>query len=200
MDLETAKNLIQSADVLIENFRPGVMVRLGLGHDEVTKLNSRLVYLSLPGFASTDLEKRSIRAFEGVIGSASGLYWDLHPEKRRLLGAPPVYTPIPLGSAYGAIHGALSVVLALYAREESGCGEVIEVPLVGAAMSAMSGMNLHVEKNPSNYGGKSSKVSFDAQLRDERAHVEIMSEDKRQAYWREASDLGTPFLTTYPTR
>lgn len=197
--LKTAKNLIQSADVLIENFRPDVMIRLGLGHDEATKLNPRLVYLSLPGFASTDNEKRSIRAFEGVVGAACGLYWDLHPEKRRLLGAPPVYTPIPLGSAYGAIHGALAVVLALYGREGSGCGEVIEVPLVGAAMSAMSGMILHVEKTPANYGGRSSKVSYDAQLRDERAHVENLSTDARQAYWREASDLGTPFLTTYPT-
>lgn len=197
--LKTAKNLIQSADVLIENFRPGVMTRLGLGHNEMTKLNPRLVYLSLPGFASTDREKRSIRAFEGVVGAASGLYWDLHPAERRLLGAPPVYTPIPLGSAYGAIHGALAVVLALYAREETGSGEVIEVPLVGAAMSAMSGMILHVEKPPANNGSRSSKVSYDAQLRDERARVEKMSEDKRQAYWREASDLGTPFLTTYPT-
>ena len=197
--LNTAKNLIQSADVLIENFRPDVMNSLGLGHNEATKLNPRLVYLSLPGFASTDREKRSIRAFEGVVGAASGLYWDLHPDKRRLLGAPPVYTPIPLGSAYGAIHGALAVVLALYAREETGSGEVIEVPLVGAAMSAMSGMILHVEKPSANYGSRSSKVSYDAQLRDERARVEKMSEDKRQAYWREASDLGTPFLTTYPT-
>ncbi|MDE0299686.1 MAG: CoA transferase [Candidatus Poribacteria bacterium] len=197
--LKTAKNLIQSADVLIENFRPGVMTRLGLGHNELTKSNPRLVYLSLPGFASTDSEKCTIRAFEGVVGSASGLYWDLHPARRRLVGAPPVYTPIPMGSAYGAIHGALAVVLALYAREENGCGEVIEVPLAGAAMSAMSGMILHVEKPPATFRGRSSKASFVAQLRDERAHVEKMSEDKRQAYWREASDLGTPFLTTYPT-
>ena len=89
--------------------------------------------------------------------------------------------------------------MALYAREESGSGEAIEVPLVGAAMSAMSGMILHVEKPPANNGSRSSKVSYDAQLRDERARVEKMSEDKRPAYWREASDLGTPFLTTYPT-
>ena len=197
--LETAKNLIQSADVLIENFRPGVMTRLGLGPDETRRLNPRLVYLSLPGFASTDREKCSIRAFEGVVGAASGLYWDLHPAKRRLLGAPPVYTSIPLASAYAAIHGALAVVLALYAREESSCGEVIEVPLVGAAMSAMSGMILHVEKRPANYASRSSKASNDVQLRDERAHVDRMSEKQQQAYWRTASDLGTPFLTTYPT-
>ena len=91
-DFETAKKLIKSADVLIENFRPGVMTRLGLGHNEARRLNPRLIYLSLPGFASTDSEKRSIRAFEGIVGAASGLYWDLHLAKRRLLGAPPEYT------------------------------------------------------------------------------------------------------------
>ena len=198
-DFETAKKMIKSADVLIENFRPGVMTRLGLGHDEARRLNPRLIYLSLPGFASTDSEKRSIRAFEGIVGAASGLYWDLHPAKRRLLGAPPVYTPIPLGSAYGAIHGALAVVLALYAREETGSGEVIEVPLVGAAMSAMSGMILHVEKPPANYGSRSSKMSDNAQLRDERARVEKMSYKDRQAHWREASDLGSPLFSTYLT-
>ena len=175
------------------------MTRLGLGQNEARRLNPRLVYLSLPGFASTDREKCSIRAFEGIVGAASGLFWDLHPAKRRLLGAPPVYTPIPLASAYGAIHGALAVVLALYGREESGCGKMIEVPLVGAAMSAMGGMVLHVEKHPRNYGSRSSKMSDDAQRRDERARVEEMGEEDRQAYWREALDLGTPFLTTYPT-
>ena len=79
--------------------------------------------------------------------------------------------------------------MALYAREETGSGEVIEVPLVGAAMSAMSGMILHVEKPPANYGSRSSKMSDNAQLRDERARVEKMSYKDRQAHWREASDL-----------
>ena len=89
--------------------------------------------------------------------------------------------------------------MALYAREETGSGEVIEVPLVGAAMAAMSGMILHVEKSPANYGSRSSKMSDNAQLRDERARVERMSYKDRQAHWREASDLGSPLFSTYLT-
>ncbi len=110
-DLETAKDLIQSADVLIENFRPGVMDRLGLGADAMTALNPRLIYLSLPGFASTDKEKSQIRAFEGVISASVGVFTDLAARNTK-----PIYTPIPMGSSYGAIHGAIAVTFALCYR------------------------------------------------------------------------------------
>ncbi len=151
-DLATAVKLIRSADVVIENFRPGVMQRLGLGTEEMTALNPGLVYLSLPGFASTD-ERASIRAYEGIISAAIGQYTDLQSRRPDL---PPVYTPMPLGSTYGAIHGAIAVVLALYAREESGCGDVIEVSLVGAAMSAMAVIMLDVADKPARYGPSSN--------------------------------------------
>ena len=147
-DLAMAVKLIRSADVVIENFRPGVMQRLGLGAEEMTALNPGLVYLSLPGFASTD-ERASIRAYEGIISAAIGQYTDLQSRRPDL---PPVYTPMPLGSTYGAIHGAIAVVLALYGREESGCGDVIEVSLVGAAMSAMAVIMLDVADKPARYG------------------------------------------------
>ena len=147
-DLAMAVKLIRSADVVIENFRPGVMQRLGLGAEEMTALNPGLVYLSLPGFASTD-ERAPIRAFEGIVSAAIGQYTDLQSRRPDL---PPVYTPMPLGSTYGAIHGAIAVVLALYAREESGRGDVIEVSLVGAAMSAMAVIMLDVADKPVRYG------------------------------------------------
>ncbi len=151
-DLATAVKLIRSADVVIENFRPGVMQRLGLGAEEMTALNPGLVYLSLPGFASTD-ERASIRAFEGIISAAIGQYTDLQSRRADL---PPVYTPMPLGSTYGAIHGAIAVTLALYAREGSGRGDVIEVSLVGAAMSAMAVIMLDVADKPARYGPSSN--------------------------------------------
>ena len=147
---DAAIQLVGSADVVIENFRPGVMERLGLGSAAMLALNPRLIYLSLPGFFSTE-EAASLRAFEGILGAATGLFTDLH-SIRRELQAPPLYTPVPLASAYGAIHGALAVTLALYAREASGRGEVIEVPLAGAAMSAMGAFLLRVGDPPARYG------------------------------------------------
>ena len=148
-----ARDLVAGADVLIENFRPGVMKRLGLGPDEMTELNPRLVYLSLPGFFSTEGDAASIRAFEGVISAATGLFTDLH-WIRRQMEAPPVYTPLPLPSAYAAIHGALAVTLGLYAREEHGAGDVIEVPLAGATMSAMGGFVLDMNDPPYRFPGR----------------------------------------------
>ena len=149
--LAAARRLIAAADVVIENFRPGVMDRLGLGAHVVTERHPRLIYLSLPGFASTDQGKANIRAFEGVLNAACGLFTDLD-STGRLVGAPPVYTPVPLASTYGAIHGALAVTLALYARAESGRGEVIEVPLLSAALAATGILLYRVAKQPVRYG------------------------------------------------
>ena len=147
---EAAHRLVAAADVVIENFRPGVMDRLGLGAAAMTEANRRLVYLSLPGFGAGE-KHASLRAFEGVLNAATGVYTDLH-SIRRALHAPPQYTPIPLPSAYGAVHGAIAVTMALYAREASGRGEAIEVPLAGAAMSAMGAFLLRVAEPPARYG------------------------------------------------
>ena len=148
--LEAARKLIDLADVVIENFRPGVMDRLGLGAEETTKRNHRLIYLSLPGFAATD-PKYSLRAFEGVIGAATAQYTDLRPGGSRQR---PIYTPIGLGSTYGALHAAIAALMALYRREDTGQGEVIEVPLSGAAMSAMAVLLMKAETPPPRYASK----------------------------------------------
>ncbi len=156
LDLKTesgrtsALTLIDSADVVIENFRPGVMERLGLGAKAATARHPRLIYLSLPGFASDDSTNSQVPAWEGVIGSACGLYTDVNL-LRNFLGLPPVYSALPYGSVYGGVHGALAVLMALIARETTGTGEIIEVPLVSAAMSAMGSNVLNVARQPKRY-------------------------------------------------
>ena len=141
LDLKTqaakaqAKSLISKADVVIENFRPGVMKRLGLDYASVKGSNSGLVYLSLPGFASTDKERAHIQAWEGVLAAAACVYMATS-RYRFALNFPPVYTWVPLCSAHGSMHGAIAVMAALLAREKEGCGTVIEVPLVDAGLSA----------------------------------------------------------------
>ena len=71
--LATAQALIQTADVVVENFRPGVMDRLGLGPADMTRANPRLVYCSLPGFASDD-PRADVPAYEGIVGAAAATY------------------------------------------------------------------------------------------------------------------------------
>lgn len=150
-DLATARRLIAESDVLIENFRPGVMARLGLGPREARVLNPRLIYLSLPGFASTDAEYAGVQAWEAVIAAASGQFTDMGLN-RVLMGINPSFSPLTLASAYGAALGAMSAVLALYGREKTGLGDHIEVPLASALMEGLAYNSMQVEPYPERYG------------------------------------------------
>lgn len=141
-----ARELVLAADILVENFRPGVMDRLGLGHEALCAANPALIYCSLPGFASDD-PRAGVRAWEGVVGAATGTY------TARLEGgegARPVYTAIPISSAYAAVVGAATVAAALVARERDGLGQRLEVPLFDATFTAIGlvGQRLHSGAQP----------------------------------------------------
>jgi crotonobetainyl-CoA:carnitine CoA-transferase CaiB-like acyl-CoA transferase len=115
-DCDFALQLLRSADVLVENFRPGVMDRLGLGPETARALNPRLVYCSLPGFAAND-PRAGVAAWEGVVGAAANAY--LPPWNG---SAPdPVFTALPLPSTYAAFLAATAIVLALYGRCSTRC-------------------------------------------------------------------------------
>jgi crotonobetainyl-CoA:carnitine CoA-transferase CaiB-like acyl-CoA transferase len=152
-DRATARDLIARADVVIENFRPGVMDRLGLGAGAACGADERLIYCSLPGFAIDD-EKAQVAAWEGVMHAAVAGYrplsqhWD--PTGRNNATVTdrdaPLFTPITTASNFGALMGAVSVVMALIARQRSGRGQRIAVPLAEAfaeAYSTMLGMRVY---------------------------------------------------------
>ena len=118
-----------TADVLIENFRPRVMDRLGLGADRLLEANPALVYCSLPGFASDD-PRAALPAWEGVVGAATASY------EPREAGSEPHYTAVPLASNFAAFTAVNSVTAALIARERTGLGQRIETPLFDAMFEA----------------------------------------------------------------
>ena len=72
-DLAHARDLIASADVVIENFRPGVMERQGIGPGAMTRAHPQLIYCSMPGFASND-PRAGMRGWEGVIAAATACH------------------------------------------------------------------------------------------------------------------------------
>lgn len=140
-DCETARRLVLGADVLVENFRPGVMDRLGLGADAVAEANPALIYCSLPGFAEDD-PRAGIPAWEGVVKAATGTY------RRNREGDPPgapVYTPLPIASTFAAEQAAIAITMALNVRERDSVGQRITVPLFDAMLGAIGyqGMRLH---------------------------------------------------------
>ena len=137
-----ARALIAGADVVVENFRPGVMDRLGLGAAAMTEANPRLIYCSLPGFAADD-PRAAFPAWEGVVGAASGMY------RASRGGTPsngrPIYSAIPLPSSYAAIQAAVAVAMALGVRERDGVGQIVAVPLFDAMFGAIGydGLRVH---------------------------------------------------------
>lgn len=146
---QTALDLAARSDVVIENFRPGVMDRLGLGPEALRAVNPSLISLSLPGFASTDTELASVAAWEAVIAARTGQFTDMGLN-RQLMGINPSFTPLGLASAYGAAFGALSVLFALGARDRNG-GEHIEVPLASALFEGLAYNSEQIEDYPTRY-------------------------------------------------
>lgn len=132
-DLETARRLAGHADIVIENFRPGVMERLGLGAEALTAANSRLIYCSIPGFAAAD-PRSGLPGWEGIIEAATGVYTPRVPG-----GQETIFSAIPLASNFAAFVAANSIIAALIARERCGLGQRVEVPLYNAMFDAIGG-------------------------------------------------------------
>ena len=136
------------ADVVLENMRPGAAAALGLDYGALDGARRGLVYVSLPGFAEGD-PLRSVPAWEGIIDGSVGVYTNISP-LGALLGAP-VYSAIPMASAYGGALGSLAASLGLYHRQRTGRGQRIEAPLADCVMAAMALLACKIEGQPSRY-------------------------------------------------
>ncbi|MFO0995117.1 MAG: CoA transferase [Alphaproteobacteria bacterium] len=149
-DRARARTLARGADVVIENFRPGVMERLGLGADELASENASLIHLSLPGFSRLDRERASMPGWEGIILAAAGVLAE-RGASHRLRGNGPAFLPMTMASAYAAAYGTVGVLAALYGRLRDGSGERIEVPLYNALLEGLSYNHLKIENLPERY-------------------------------------------------
>ncbi len=185
-DRATALDLCRRSDVVIENFRPGVMARLGLGPDDLRAANPGIVSLSMPGFASTDPDLANLAAWEAVIAARTGQFTDMGLN-RRLMGINPSFTPLGLASAYGAAFGAMSVLFALSARDRNG-GDHIEVPLASALLEGLAYNCEQIENYPARY-----KSPREVEL-DRRTAEGIPMDLTFQAL----SDFLDPLYRTYP--
>lgn len=148
--LDQAMQLIDHADVVIESFRPGVMQRLGIDFAQLRETRPQLITLSVPGFASNDQLRSQWKATESVVAATAGAFTDMG-FNRVLMGLNPCFSPLPLASSYTITLAATSVVLALLAREKSGAGDNIEVPVIAAMMEGLSYNSYQVADLPERY-------------------------------------------------
>src|SRR5262249_58578781 len=116
---------------------------LGIALAALRRPRRDLITLSVPGFASNDQLRREWRAFESVIAASSGVFTDMGLN-RVLMGVNPCFSPLPLASAYGTMLAASAAVLALQARECTGLGDAIEVPLASAVMEGLTYKSIHI--------------------------------------------------------
>jgi crotonobetainyl-CoA:carnitine CoA-transferase CaiB-like acyl-CoA transferase len=123
------EKLLQSADVMIENFAPGSMSKRGLGPEHLEKINPRLVYCALKGFLPGPYEKRP--ALDEVVQMMGGLAYMTGPSGRPLRAGTSVV------DIMGGLFGALGTVLALKQRERSGKGGLVESALFESVVFLM---------------------------------------------------------------
>jgi CoA:oxalate CoA-transferase len=129
--------LAARADVLVENFRPGVMDRLGLGWDALSAANPRLVYASVSGFGQTG-PWRERPAYDTVVQAAAGLF---------AVTGEPAGDPVKMGTSVADLTAGLyafgAVLAALRGRDATGRGARVDVAMFDAALSLLEGAALH---------------------------------------------------------
>ena len=121
--MKLVHELVRTADVFVENYRPGALKKLGLGYDELSKLNPRLVYCSVSAYGHTGPD--AARPGFGVIAEAkSGAMAMIG-----VPGEPPPLFRMPIADMYAGIHGVAAVCAALVGRTVSGKGQHIDTAL-----------------------------------------------------------------------
>ncbi|HMW17347.1 MAG TPA: CaiB/BaiF CoA-transferase family protein [Accumulibacter sp.] len=131
---QIVEKLVAGADVLIENFRPGVLEKLGLGWDKLSAINPGLVMLRLSGFGQTG--PLAQQPGFGAIGESMGglRYVTGFPDR------PPVKTGISIGDSIAALWGVIGTLIALRHKERSGQGQMVDVALYEAVFAMMESL------------------------------------------------------------
>src|SRR5207244_2653398 len=129
---EVVRRLLPSVDVMVHNFRPGAMERLGLGYDDVRELNPRLIYGHASGWGSKG-PKAKHPAFDIAAQARSGLMAMTGEDD-----GGPLPAGVAIADYIGAMNLALAVVAALHARDVTGAGQLVETSLFGSQIAAQA--------------------------------------------------------------
>ena len=128
-DLAAARALAERADVIVENFRPGTMDRLGLGHDDVRRANPAVVYCSVTGFGSGP--GAALPGYDLLVQAVGGLM--------SVTGSPgePTKVGVALVDVLTGLHAAVGILGALRHRDRTGEGQRLEVSLLSCLLSSL---------------------------------------------------------------
>ena len=141
--VEVIRQLAAQADVVIENFRPGVAGRLGIGWDELSALNRRLVMLSISGYGQDEPDPPR-GAFAPIIHAASGLI----ERQARHDGARPIDPMISTADLVAGLHGMVAILAALRLRDRTGTGQFIDLSMLDAMLATDDYAHHYIDASP----------------------------------------------------
>jgi crotonobetainyl-CoA:carnitine CoA-transferase CaiB-like acyl-CoA transferase len=188
------KRLVAKADVVVENFRPDVMPRLGLGYPVLAEINPRLVYCGISGFGQTgpDAEKP---AYDQIIQGLSGVM-DVNGDER----LHPLRAGFPICDTVGGLNAAFAILAALFHRERTGEGQMIDVALLDSIMPLMGWVaaNLLIGgQAPLPMGNDNFTAAPSGTFRTQDGHINIAA--NKQEQWEALADVvGVAELKTDP--
>jgi len=130
--IEIIMKLIKGSDVLVENFRPGAMERLGLAYQQVKAMNPRLVYCSISGFGQNG-PYRMLPGFDQVLQGMGGLM-SITGEP----DGPPVKVGVPIADITAGMFAAYGIAIALFTREKTGSGQMVDISLLDSQVALLT--------------------------------------------------------------
>jgi len=187
---EIFHKLVKTADVVVENFRPGVMARLGLSYEELSKVNPRLIYCAISGFGQTGPDAFK-PAYDQIIQGLSGVMAINGDERLN-----PLRCGFPVCDTVGGLNAAFAITAALYYRARTGEGQFIDIALLDSIMPLMGWVaaNLLIGgQQPVLLGNDNFTAAPSGTFRTKDGHINIAANQQQQ--WEDLADaLGLPEL------
>jgi len=191
---EVFRRLARTADVVVENFRPGVMARLGFSYEDLCRLNPRIIYCAISGFGQ-DGPDAFKPAYDQIIQGLSGLMAINGDERLN-----PLRAGFPVCDTVGGLNAAFAIMAALYYREHTGQGQFIDIALLDSIMPLMGWVaaNLLIGgKQPELLGNDNFTAAPSGMFRTKDGYINIAANQQEQ--WENLADeLGLPELKTDP--
>jgi formyl-CoA transferase len=188
------KKLVATADVVVENFRPDVMSRLGLGYQALREINPRLIYCAISGFGQTGPDALK-PAYDQIIQGLSGEMAINGDERLH-----PLRAGFPVCDTVGGLNAAFAIMAALYHRERTGEGQSIDVALLDSVMPLMGWVvaNLMIGgQHPVLLGNDNFTAAPSGTFRTKDGYINIAA--NKQEQWDAVADvLGVPELKEDP--
>jgi CoA:oxalate CoA-transferase len=188
------RKLVKTADVVVENFRPGVMDRLGFSYEELCKINPRIIYCAISGFGQSGPDA-SKPAYDQIIQGLSGVMAVNGDERLN-----PLRCGFPVCDTVGGMNAAFAIMAALYHREHTGEGQFIDIALLDSIMPLMGWVaaNLLIGgQQPVLLGNDNFTAAPSGMFKTKDGYINIAA--NQQGQWENLVDeLGIPELKIDP--